>query len=114
MEGSDDRVKVEGDWIEDLGPEGYSRVDLDVKVYLMRLHKAMGGTFTITAGWRSKEYNESIGGDKDSSHLSGLVIDIKNDIDDIDRFSEEAFKSGFRHVVVYDEHIHLDIREMAQ
>lgn len=115
MAGDDERLKVAGDWVENLGPEGYSRVDLDVKVYLMRVQQEMNIAFTITSGWRSKEYNESIGGDKDSSHLSGLVIDIENSESlDIDRFSEIAFRSGFRHVVVYDEHIHLDIREMAQ
>lgn len=114
MAGKDERIKVQGDWIEDLGPDGYARVDLDVKVYLMRVQKEMNQAFTIQAGWRNKEYNEKIGADKDSPHLSGLVIDIVSEGIDLDKFSELAFRSGFKHVVEYKGYIHLDIREMAQ
>lgn len=113
ISGSDSRVEISGDWVEDLGPQGYSRVDLDVKVYLMRVQALMQVKFNIVSGWRSKEYNDKIGGDRDSSHLSGLVIDIENSGFDVDEFTDAALRSGFKNVVIYNDYIHLDIREMA-
>jgi len=89
-------------------------MDVDVKVYLVRLQKELGREITITRGWYSKEYNDKVEGDPENSHLSGLVIDIKNDFTDIDDFSEKAFKSGFKYVVVRDDEIHLDIREIPR
>ena len=114
FKGNDKRVKVEGDWVKDLGITGYTRVDLDVKVYLMRVQAEVGGTFTITRGWYSKPYNDSIEGDPENSHLSGLVIDIKNEGFDADAFVESALKNGFKYVVVNDDEIHLDIREIPR
>ena len=108
-------IKVSGDWVEDLGITGYTRIDLDVKVYLMRLRKELGKDITITRGWYSTEYNEKVGGDPENSHLSGLVIDIKNDfsfdipsedldvvtsIESIEDFQEQAFKAGFKYIVI--------------
>ena len=125
----DKGIKVEGDWVEDLGITGYTRIDLDVKVYLMRLQKELGRDITITRGWYSKDYNDKVEGDPENSHLSGLVIDIKNDfsfdipsedldivtsIESMDDFTEKAFKSGFKYVVVRDDEIHLDIREVPR
>lgn len=112
--GKDSRIKVEGQWMEDIGIEGYTRIDLDVKVYLMRIQAITGGTFTITKGWVNKEYNDKIGGDPDSAHLSGLVIDIKNDIANIDSFLEAAQKSGIKNIIVYTDRIHLDIRDIPR
>lgn len=112
--GKDSRLKVEGDWMEEIGIEGYTKIDLDVKVYLMRIQKIVGGTFTITKGWVSKEYNEKIGGDPDSAHLSGLVVDIKNDVGSIDSFREAANKSGLKRITVYNDRIHIDIRDIPQ
>ena len=129
----DKGIFVEGDWIEDLGITGYTRIDLDVKVYLMRLQKALGRNITITRGWYSKDYNDEVGGDPENSHLSGMVIDIKNnfdfditagipledleiisDINDIDGFTEAALKAGFKYIVINDDEIHLDIREIPR
>jgi len=122
-------IKVSGDWVEDLGITGYTRIDLDVKVYLMRLRKVLGKDITITRGWYSTEYNEKVGGDPENSHLSGLVIDIKNDfsfdipsedlsvatsIKSIEDFQEQAFKAGFKYIVIKDDEIHLDIRNVPR
>ena len=117
--GNDKRVGVSGAWVDpkELGPQGYSRIDLDVKVYLMRVQAQLAGgsvKFNIVNGWRSKVYNDKIGGDESSSHLSGLVIDIENNGFDVEEFTDLALKSGFKHVVIYDDHIHLDIREMTR
>lgn len=99
---------------EGIGIYGYTRVDLDVKVYLKRVHDELGVKYTITDGWYSKDWNDKKEYDPDNSHLSGLVIDIKKDMDDVDAFTEAALKHGFKGVVVYDDSIHLDIRELPR
>jgi hypothetical protein len=114
FKGEDSRIKLEGDWVKDLGIAGYTRIDLDVKVYLMRVQAELGTTFTITRGWYSKAYNDEIGGDPENSHLSGLVIDIKNDGFDVDQFTESALKNGFKYIIIKDDYIHLDIREIPR
>ena len=116
LAGNEPRLAVKGDWldIEELGPEGYSKIDVDVKVYLMRIQKEIGGQIVIVEGWRSKEYNEKVGGAKDSSHLSGLVVDIEKPSTDTDLFAEIALRSGFKHIVIYGDKIHLDMREMGR
>ena len=91
----------------------------------------------ITNGWVNQEYNQKVlKKENDNPHLSGLVIDIKrdpafesafNDIpeaekglganfteDWIELFVKNAKQSGFLGVVIYDNHIHLDIREIVR
>lgn len=110
-------IKVEGDWTDEkdgIGIYGYSRIDLDVKVYLKRIYDDIGGQYTITEGWFSKDWNEKKEYDPSNSHLSGLVIDIKKDMPDVDAFTTAALKHGFRGVVVYNDSIHLDVREIPR
>lgn len=115
---SDSTFSVEGDWTDEkegVGIYGYIRIDLDVKVYLHRVQKEIGGIFTITNGWISKAYNEKQGGDEQNSHLSGLVVDIKKDgniASDPEAFMATALKNGFKTAREYDDFIHLDIREI--
>ena len=112
--GSDPTFAVDGDWTDEeegVGIYGYTRIDLDVKVYLHRVQKEIGGTFTITEGWISKAYNEKQEGDEQNSHLSGLVIDVKKDMADPALFMETALKNDFKFAREYDDFIHLDIRE---
>ena len=115
--GSSNIFGVEGesfDEKEGVGIYGYTRVDLDVKVYLMRLQAAIGTKLIITNGWVSKAYNSKMKFDEQNSHLSGLVVDISKDgISDIEKFTEEARKAGFKFIKEYDKFIHLDIREIV-
>jgi len=115
--GKVDWLKVEGEWKDEkegVGIYGYSRIDLDVKVYLKRIYDELGGKYTIIEGWYSKDWNDKKEYDPDNSHLSGFVIDIKKDMTDVDAFTEAALKHGFKGVVVYDDAIHLDIREIPR
>jgi hypothetical protein len=96
---------------EGVGIYGYTRIDLDVKVYLMRLQEQVGTKLIITNGWISKAYNKKIKGDVMNSHLSGLVVDIrKSDLSDPEDFMQRALRTGFKFVKEYDKFIHLDIR----
>ena len=129
---------------EGVGIAAYTHLDLDVKVYLARLQAIYGNTMEITNGWISQDYNQTVlKRDNDNPHLSGLVIDIKVDDafksaydsletarllaeqggiegptetaeDWVELFINNAKKSGFLGVVVYNNHIHLDIREIPR
>lgn len=113
--GNDSTFKLEGDSFDEKEGDGiyaWTRVDLDVKVYLKRLKEQTGSTLTITEGWVSKAYNKKAGGPEDNSHLSGLVVDVKKDMADPALFIENALKGGFKYVKEYDDKIHLDIREV--
>ncbi len=115
--GSSDVFKVEGDSFDEkegIGIYAYTRVDLDVKVYLKRLQESTNKEkpLTIVEGWVSKAYNKEADGPEDNSHLSGLVVDIKKDMEDPAKFIENALKGGFKYVKEYDDKIHLDIREI--
>ena len=136
IKGSDSTFKLEGDVFDEekgVGLPAYTHLDLDVKVYLQRLQKIYGSTITITNGWVSPDYNQNtLKKENDNPHLSGLVIDIKMDdsfkkIDEvlniynnlegndwIPVFIKNAKKSGFLGVVIYDNHIHLDVREIIR
>lgn len=107
--------KIAGNSFDEKEGDGiyaYTRIDLDVKVYLKRIHNDIGGKFIITNGWVSKAYNKKKGFAEDNSHLSGMVIDIKKTGFEADEFIESAFKHGFKYVKEYDDFIHLDLREI--
>ena len=143
FKGDDPTFGVEGDSFDEkdgIGIYAYTRIDLDVKVYLKRLQKLTGEKIIIVDGWVSKAYNKKIEGSEENSHLSGLVVDIKKKstgtgildiikdpvkdllpgsvkailpgISDPAKFIEDALNSGFKYVKEYDDFIHLDIREI--
>jgi hypothetical protein len=97
---------------EGVGIYGYTRVDLDVKVYLKRLRLLTGSKLIITNGYVSKAYNTKQKWAEDNSHLSGMVVDIKKDMANVPKFLEDAFKVGFKYIKEYDDFIHLDLREI--
>ena len=115
FKGTDTVFGVEGDSFDEkdgIGIYAYTRVDLDVKVYLKRVQKLTGSKLIIVDGWVSKAYNKKIKGDEQNSHLSGLVVDVKKDMADPAKFIKDAYLNGFKYVKEYDTHIHLDIREI--
>jgi len=115
FKGTDTVFKVEGDSFDEkdgVGITAYTRVDLDVKVYLKRVQALSGQPLVIVDGWVSKAYNKKIQGNEENSHLSGLVVDIKKDMSDPAKFIQDALNNGFKYVKEYDEFIHLDIREI--
>tara|TARA_B110000285_G_scaffold232284_1_gene302983 strand:- start:482 stop:2065 length:1584 start_codon:yes stop_codon:yes gene_type:complete len=102
-----------------IGLPAYTHLDLDVKVYLARMQSKLGEKIVITKGWVNKEYNDKIKGSPESSHLSGLVIDIQNNFnlnsdEKVEEFKTRAIAAGFRYIVIYDKHIHLDIRDIPR
>lgn len=115
--GQDSRIKVSGDWVKDFGMEGWTGLDFDLRIYLLRLQARLGVTLDVTSGWVSQQYNARVGGDPDSSHMSGQAVDIsRSTISAIvteEDIAKLALLSGFRFVKVYDKHIHLDTRYLV-
>jgi uncharacterized protein YcbK (DUF882 family) len=105
--------------------EGWTKLDMNVKVYLVRLQKAaqkaglISGPIYINSGWRSVQYNAKVGGAKSSQHLNGLAVDIVWDgfvakSDKTNQFVALARKEGFRGIGLYNSFVHLDIGPVKQ
>jgi hypothetical protein len=69
-----------------------------------------GIPFVITAGLRTADHNDAVGGVKDSSHLRGLAVDLRLE-DGVHRFKmvNALLLVGFKRIGVYDKHVHVDI-----
>jgi|TARA_A200000159_G_scaffold161000_2_gene182109 uncharacterized protein YqgV (UPF0045/DUF77 family) len=120
-DGSDTRMKIEGDWVTDMKParEGWEMINIDLRVMLLRLYKEakdegiIKGPLIIKEGWTSVQYNDKIKGDKSIQYLNGNAVSItwagyspKNDAED---FRSLAIKEGFRGIGLNDKSIHLDV-----
>lgn len=115
-------LKFSGCWVSQMNPpsEGWTKLDMNVKVYLVRLQKAaqqagvVSGPLYVNSGWRSVQYNAKVGGAKSSTHLNGLAVDITWDgfiakSNKTEQFVALARKEGFRGIGLYNTFIHLDI-----
>ena len=127
--GRDPRFLFSGNWVTELGEQGWTRVDERAKIALLRLQKEMKVRLTITSAYRSQQYNEKLRRKnnqvaKNSLHMSGLAFDIANPpgLDPIlgnwrttagsirvVKFRDLAKRCGFTYVKFYSSHIHLDI-----
>jgi hypothetical protein len=120
-------LKFSGCWVSEMNPpsEGWTKLDMNVKVYLVRLQKAaqkaglISGPIYINSGWRSVQYNAKVGGAKSSQHLNGLAVDIVWDgfvakSDKTNQFVALARKEGFRGIGLYNSFVHLDIGPVKQ
>ena len=56
----------------------YLKIDLDL-VYMLQEIRNIVGSIEVTSGYRTPEFNKSIGGSSNSYHLEGLAADIKFD-----------------------------------
>lgn len=109
--GKDSRFEFSGNWVNELGPQSWNRVDINAKVALLRFQEKLGFKIKITNAWRSSAYNESLirrgtGAVKNSPHLQGLAFDISRPeivargFTDI-RVAQLAAESGFKIIIVY-------------
>lgn len=97
-------------------PEVFNNVLLLVKE-LQVLRDYIGKSITINSGYRSPNYNRSIGGASRSQHLLGKAADIRIDgisPRELRGIIEELIKDGrlnFKGVGAYANFTHVDIRK---
>lgn len=114
--------RIEGGWVTNMVPahEGWTKLDMRVKVYLLRLHAKMidegllNGPLTINSGFRSVAYNRAVDGADQSQHLNGFAADLKwsgfrSTGEDINEFVKLARSVGFKGIGYYNNFIHVDL-----
>jgi len=69
-----------------------------------------GIPFVITSGFRSKAHNKEVGGVENSSHTTGLAVDISAKTDS-NKFAilKALLDVGFNRIGLYKTHIHADM-----
>lgn len=78
---------------------------------LEELRTAIGDRpIIITSGYRSPEYNESVGGAKHSQHMIGRAADIRVAGMRPRTLGKYAQNVGFTFVKIYRTHVHVDVR----
>ena len=94
-------------------PHVDSRVKPEVVENLENLSKIVGYQLQVTSGYRSPQYNASVGGAKKSQHMLGNATDIvQRGLTNQQRadFIQAAIDSGFTAIGVYNTFTHIDIR----
>lgn len=64
----------------------------------------------VSSGYRSPEYNATVGGVKRSQHMTGKAADIHVDGIDNRMLANYARIVGFTYVKIYSNHVHVDVR----
>lgn len=109
----DGRIKFQGGWVAALGEEGWTRLQPEVRIRLMKLQEAFGKQLIVNSGYRSPAYNRSVGGATKSLHMDGMAVDIT--WSGISTTSREEFITtargiGFRGIGRYGTRfVHIDI-----
>lgn len=102
----------DGEYIKWL-PHVDSRVKPQVVSNLEAVSQAVGYQLQVTSGYRSPEYNASVGGAKSSQHMQGNATDIiQSGLTTQQRkdFLQAAIDAGFTGIGIYNTFTHVDIR----
>jgi len=110
----DSRIRF-GDGLQPgrMGEEGWIRVSPMARVYLMRVQQRFGRQLQVNSGYRSPEYNRSVGGATRSKHSDGTALDISwsgMTIQNREEFINIAFEEGFLGIGRYGTRfVHIDL-----
>ena len=94
-------------------PHVDSGVDPRVVAGLEQISQEVGYQLQITSGYRSPEYNRSVGGARNSQHVQGNAVDVVQTgltIAQRQAFISAAVDAGFTAIGVYNTFTHVDIR----
>ncbi|MTI47867.1 MAG: DUF882 domain-containing protein [Firmicutes bacterium] len=90
-------------------------VILDPKLIdkLQKLRDRLGVPLHVNSGYRTSEFNKSIGGYEYSKHMKGQAADISmNNIKlSIETIKDLCVTIGFSGIGLYNTHIHVDVGE---
>lgn len=87
-------------------------LDMDLVHKLQVLRNKLGKPIRVTSGYRNPEYNEKVGGVKNSQHLLGKAADIQVDGMDTVELSRHAKMVGFNGIGIYKNFVHVDVRDV--
>lgn len=88
------------------------KLDSSLLYKLQKLRDEIGKPIIVTSGYRTKEYNNKIGGAKNSQHMLGKAADIKINGLSPDEIAIIAEKIGFGGIGIYKTFVHLDVRQI--
>lgn len=94
-------------------PHVDSRVKPQVVTNLEQVSQEVGYQLQVTSGYRSPEYNASVGGAKSSQHMQGNATDIIQTgltVEQRQAFISAAIDAGFTAIGIYNTFTHVDIR----
>ena len=109
---SEQPSNADGQYIQWL-PHVDSRVKPQVVTNLEGVSQQVGYQLQVTSGYRSPEYNASVGGAKRSQHMQGNATDIvQRGLTTQQRqdFIQAAIDNGFTAIGIYNTFTHIDIR----
>lgn len=89
----------------------YVNIDYNLIKELEKLRTALGKPISITSGYRTQEYNKSVGGVDNSQHLLGKAADIQVKGYTPEQVYQVAQQLKFNGIGIYETFIHLDVRD---
>jgi len=89
---------------------GVMVMDTQVVEALEALRSLLGAPIRVTSGYRCPRHNKEIGGHPTSLHMAGEAVDIQVPGWENKDVAEMAAVAGFRGIIVYETHVHLDMR----
>ena len=86
-------------------------LDYGLMVMIDKAREICGFPFVITSGKRTSAQNMSSGGVPDSSHITGLAVDLRlpTGQDQKEKMMWALGRAGFRRVLTYSRHVHVDV-----
>lgn len=84
----------------------------EVRDKLIALAQSVGRPLRLNSGYRTPEYNASIGGAKNSMHVQRKAVDIQWPLSGTDgkrQFIQKAIDAGFSGIGCYNSFMHADI-----
>ena len=91
-------------------PESWRKMDINLLMLVDKMRHRAGIPFKITSAYRDAEYNKSINGVENSSHIKGKALDIAAS-DSKSRYLilESAIHYGIQRIGIANSFIHIDI-----
>lgn len=90
-----------------------TKVDDELIERLQWLRERAGASITVNSGFRCAAHNKSVGGSTTSKHPMGRAADIVIKGMKAEDMAKLAVKAGFRGVILYDNRVHVDTREVT-